>query len=166
MAFVAGQKVRASQLNAQGVIKARARRVTNTGASTGSVVGILRLDDVPVVAGRAYQITAIGGLFPNATDNVRIDATLRYTTNGATPTTASPILVLHGLTTVTNGYVERYNIIHTYVPGVDQTLSLIMCFQSVASGGAAVSSYAAADWPTEIIVTDMGADPGDTGVDI
>lgn len=162
MAFTAGQKVRASELNAQGVLLARGRRTTNSGGSTSAVVPLLRLDDVAVAAGRAYLIEINGGLFPSGADTARADVTLRFTTTGATPTTGSPVLLLDGKQMFTAGFVERYNASIVYVPGSNQLLSLLLCFQSVIYG-ANVSSYGTSSWPTEILITDLGADPGNVG---
>lgn len=163
MAFTAGQKVRASELNATGVLIARGRRTTNSAAGTG-VIGVLRLDDVPVTAGRCYLINARGGMWPTAAGDTRADVTVRFTTTGATPTTASPILALVGRQLFTTGYVEPFDIAQTYTPGSNQLLSLLLCFDSIDSDP--IAAYGAADWPVEILVTDLGADPGNTGVAI
>lgn len=165
MAFVAGQRLRASQLNEQGTLVARAARTSNTASSTSAVVGILRLDDVPVIQGRAYEFRATGGLFPLGAGTSRADMTLRYTTDGSTPLITSPILKLTGRQMFVDGFVEPYDNRIIYVPPLNQTISLLACYQSVVYG-VAVASYGAANWPTEITIVDLGADPGDTGVDI
>lgn len=165
MTFTAGQKLRASELNEQGVLVARASRVTSTGASTGSTVGIVRLDDVPVTAGRAYSVHAHGGLYPTSINGGRVDVTVRYTVDGSTPSVSSSVLALRGVQLFTAQFVEAYDVDIVYVPSVNETLSLLLCFSTVITTDA-TQSYGATSWPTEITVTDLGADPGDTGVDI
>ncbi len=163
MTFTAGQKVRASQLNEQGVIVARARRVINkTGGAT--VFGILRLDDIPILQNRAYEVKMVGAIFP-ASANANADVFMRYTTDGSTPSVSSPTLKQNNVELIRAVFVYAFDTSVIYVPSTDQVLSiLITCLSTV--GGISISGYAAADWPTEITITDLGFDPGDTGVDI
>lgn len=162
MTFTAGQKVRASQLNEQGVIVARARRIVNT-AGSAAAFGILRLDDIPILAGRAYELQATGGIFPNAA-NLHCDMFLRHTTDGSTPGVASPALMQESMELNRNGFVYGYKIRYIHVPPADQTLSLLIT--AIQTVGGSIAAYAAANWPTEITIIDLGGDPGDTGVDI
>lgn len=140
----------------------RARRITNSAVSASTAaVGVLRLDNIAVISGRAITVrTCI--LHPTSTittDTIRIE--IRLSTAG-NATTASGILPgaqafeLFGNTT---------SIETTYIPPANQTLSLLLCVARETGSGNA-SLFGDATRFTEFKVYDDGVDPGDTGVDI
>jgi hypothetical protein len=140
-------------------ILARGRRgADNTGITTEE--GVLRLDDIPILAGRLYRIVGKGSV--NAV-TTRVIANLRYTTDGSTPTTGSTLLEEHVFNAVavtsTGGSwrVEGY-----YVPGSNQTLSVLLS----VSAGSAVTVFGTNEERCELFIEDCGADPGDTGADV
>lgn len=145
---------------------ARARRLTSSSGTT-SEVGVLRLDDIPIKAGRAYRIYT-SQLTPDTdTANDVVTVRIRHTTNGATPTTSSTILPCSNanvrLPDIANG--ESVVISTIYAPAVDETLSLLLCVARTAGSGT-VLIFANGGYGIEIFVEDVGEDPGDTGVDI
>jgi len=147
-------------------ILGRARRTTEGPTSGGSIASTLRLDDIAVAAGRmircAYTIhprSTVGGDL--------IVSELRYTTDGATPTTGSPILP--GSQSYSRGQVtdmaQSVTIETVYAPAGAETLSLLLCITR-ALGTGVVRHGADANATTDIIIEDIGVAVGDTGVDI
>ena len=140
----------------------RARRITSSsGSASSTAVGVLRIDGIAVVSGRAITVRS-GTLHPTSTittDTIRLE--IRVSTAGAA-TTASGILPgaqafeLFGNTSI----IET-----TYVPPANQTLSLLLCVARETGSGTA-SLFADATRFTEFKIYDDGTDPGDTGVDI
>jgi hypothetical protein len=144
----------------EGVI-GRARSTTVRGAATSSTEDdCLRLDDVPAVADYCYEVVLNCHVNSTVTTDV-VRVTIRYTTDGSTPTTASPILPGgRAYDTPSPVHVET-----TYVPAVDETLSLLVCVAR-ETGSGTCSLYADGDRITELKVRNGGEDPGDTGVDL
>lgn len=173
MTFVVG-KLRASELNdllnqnsplPLGVL-ARAQRTTASSGSTGTEVGVLRLDDVPIYAGRLYRIF---------TGNLNIDTSvaddiahcrLRITTDGSTPSTSSTQLgggMRDDMASASAGPIIA--ITHLYAPSADETLSVLLTVNRIAGTGTIVI-YGDATTTIDLAIEDVGLDPGDTGVDI
>lgn len=154
----------------RGVI-ARAIRTTapaNTGATaSATAVRLLSLTAIPVIAGRSYKVTspclamycAGGGAGPTIAQ-----AELKFTTDGSTPTAASPLLVADSLWVDNMGHSAALTLEANYVPTVTGTLGLVLDFYIPILGGATSVGIAASSWqPITIVVTDLGVDPGDTG---
>ncbi len=171
MSVNAGSKARASRYNTDilpGTVIARGRRSTNSSASTSTtLVPVLRLDDIPITAGRLYRISTapLGMDSTVAADTIR--AAITYTTDASTPTISSTILpgglVQTGQASAANG---EYPVINTtYAPAGDETLSLLL---SVARQAGAGSVLLLGDTINiiEVLVEDIGVDPGDTGTDL
>lgn len=167
MVFVAGQVLTAAQLNALPKIVRRARRVTNSTGTT-TEIGVERLDDIPILAGRCYEISTTTLIIDGTSDGGQIAAHIRYTTDGSTPTTASPIIpggntqFRQAANAVTESAAP---ICTTYTPVADETLSLLLTVRNFAGGGT-VAMAADSINIIEMRVKDLGPDPGDTGVDI
>lgn len=159
---LAGQKPTAEQVAVELLkLAQRGRRVSTSSASTGSVVGVLRLDDLQLVAGRAYKITALGHP-DSSTVTDFLEITVRYSTDGSTPTTASSVIPGGQVVVRT---VSRLDLSFPYVPGSDEVLSLLLCV--ARSGGSGnCTLYADATRTTDLMVEDIGPDVGDTGTDI
>ena len=167
MPFLAGQTVTAADLNlATQKVIARGRRVT-TSAGTTTIVGIMRLDDKPVLAGRTYKISAGPIQLDSSVANDHIRGLIKYTTDGSTPTTASATLP----GAVTEGqqdniaFGETRTIETTYTPAADETLSLLLCVQRI-NGTGTVTLVGSADFDFEMKIENAGEDVGDTGTDI
>lgn len=149
-----------------GTIIARGRRTTSDTASA-TEHGVLRLDDIPVQAGRLYEI--VFHCQPNSTVNTdNIGAHVRYTTDGSIPTTSSdfiPDSVNQGeLDNSTSG--GSYHGVALYTPLSDLDLSLLLCVRRVGGTGS-VSLFADNGGQNTVMwVIDRGIDPGDTGTDI
>lgn len=169
MTFVAGQTLTAAALNALPRIIARGRRTSNSSGATvtGVDVGVLRLDDIPVTGGHAYAVWTSNLALDTTVANDDAMAQIRHTTDGSTPTTSSTVLpgahVRDHLVSATNGTIVAINSI--YVPAADETLSLLLCIQRQAGTGT-VTIIGSAEFTIDLVVADLGEDPGDTGVDV
>lgn len=148
---------------------ARARRATASSASTASspATAVLRLDDIPLVAGYAYTIEAAFNADSTvASDILRIE--LRYTTDGSTPTVSSTQLpgAVGDFQTPTNATWRKADSLKTvYAPAGDETLSLLLTIGRIAGTGNC-TLFADGTYLTEIFVYQSGPDPGDTGVSL
>ena len=167
--FEAGQQLTATRLNAlpKGIV-ARGRRTTNSSTTTSTTgIGVLRIDDVPVKAGRLYRIytgplavvSTVAGDIPRAK--------VTFTTDGSTPTASST--TLDG--TQTNGVIDTNSqsnndvISALYAPAGDEILSLLLCvLRGSGTGNASINGTA----PNiiELVIEDIGVDSGDVGVDV
>jgi hypothetical protein len=143
-------------------IIARGKRTTapaaaGTGAnSPANAVKITELD-VPVVAGRIYKVVAPDvGVYSAAAGSVQLQIT--YTTDGSTPLPSSAVLTTNQKETPASSVVVTATIEGTYVAGATGTLKVLLSYYS--SGSQTYNVYAAASWPCEFWVEDMGADPG------
>lgn len=146
---------------------ARGRRVTSSAASTTSAVAILRLDDVPLRAGYYYEIrtNALGVRSTVANDAGR--AFIVYTTDGSTPTTASPELPGSRVeSTVAAANRSEHVTINAQYPAASvETLSILLCVARTAGTGN-VTIVSDATNTIDLSIVSLGEDPGDSGVDL
>lgn len=167
MSFLAGQTLTAAALNlATKKILARGRRTT---ASTGTTteVGVIRLDDIPIVGGRLYEISSSTVTPDTGTNGDMTNVRIRYTTDGSTPSTSSTVLPgaigQVRLDDASNG--EALVVKTFYAPASDETLSLLLTVGR-SSGSGTITLFADGVFETHLVVKDVGVDPGDTGTDI
>lgn len=168
MVFTAGQKLTATQLNAlsEGVI-ARARRTTSsaTSSSDGVDVAVLRVSNVSLVAGRLYSVWTTPLGLDSSSTNDEIAARIRYTTNGTDATTSSTILLGSNIQTrQTDGNVWEHKTIQTALVGTTVTASFLIVVRRIAGAGACkIAVDGSAGDVIDLVIEDIGADPGDTG---
>lgn len=170
--YFAAQKLRAEELAdlvdedsplPLGIL-ARGNRNTSS-TTTTTEQGVLRLDDIPVYAGRTYRVWTSPLFLDTSVANDVIRALVRYTTDGSTPTTSSSVLsfVQARAEDVTDQYAIPFTC--DYSPSADQLLSVLLTVAR-RSGTGNVSIIGATSGPINLVVEDIGMDPGDTGVDI
>jgi hypothetical protein len=146
-------------------VLARGRRTTNTTASTGTETPFLRLDDVPISSGRLIKITAATLMHIVTLDNETSAVILRYTTDGSTPTTASTILTSEQVRQPEADFGLTNMVIGFYAPAGNETLSVLASIKRV-SGTSSHSLLGSATQPIDLIIEDVGADPGNTGTSL
>lgn len=148
-----------------GVI-ARGKRIT---ASTGTTteVGVLRIDGIPLSAGKTYRIATGALLLDTTVNNDTVDVRIRYDTTGSSATTSSTTIPggLCRRRLADNAVAETGQITLTYTPTADETLSAMLTVGRFAGSGTVVI-FADATATTELFVEDYGTDTGDQGVDI
>jgi hypothetical protein len=143
---------------------ARFQRDTPTATTTTALRAFWM--PAPVVAGRSYRIwtNAIAMFSTVAADDISMDIT--YTTNGSTPTTASPLLpggvVQDRMQSLLNGLFLP--ITTRYAPVTSHTLNLALCVRR-KSGTGAVSLFAdvASGYVMTLVVEDIGPAVSSTG---
>lgn len=160
MAFTAGQKVRASELNAaidavDNRIVGRNQRTTD---STGSATIVRVLSVIaPVVAGRTYRVMCDGEVFISGNNAATSQHELRYTTNNTEPTTSSTVLgravVRHDSVTTTPDQVHIEAMFHCVSTG---TFRVAVTSTRVLGAAGNVTWTALATYPMILVVEDMG----------
>ena len=171
MAWLVGEDITAARLNMEsgGYVMARGRRITaSTGTTTTtatSAQGVLRIDDIALLGGELHRVAARGlGLYSSVGGDVAV-ARLTYTADGSTPTAASTVLTQGRVECDSAGLVRSIDVSGLYVPGSAVTFSVLLSIYR-QSGTGTIQAYGASDWPIELVIEDLGDDPGDTGVDI
>jgi hypothetical protein len=145
----------------QGVIK-RGRRTTSTGNVTTTETGVLRVDDIPVYAGRLYKISTSNINVDTSADNDVARAAIRVSTSGAA-TTSSTLIGYVRMTIDNNTQSNVHNVTCFYSPGSDGDLSVLLTLLRQAGSGNIIVFGGASDI-CDLVIEDMGPDPGDTGV--
>jgi hypothetical protein len=163
--MLAGHIPTAQEMTEVPRIIALGRRAANS-TTTTTIVGVLRLDDIPVYAGRCYRIWAKPSIESTvAADTVNV--TMRRSTDGSTPTTAST--VLPGGSTYDRIHSANSNqtrqVATIYEPATDLTLSVLLCVARFAGSGT-VMLYADATEELQLTIEDIGVAVGDTATEI
>jgi hypothetical protein len=139
---------------------------TSNSSTTTTEVGVLRVDDIPITGGHRYEIKTNSITLHSTVAADVIRATLRYTTDGSTPSTSSDQLCDAQIDGISNTTWPPTSIAAgTYVPASDETLSVILTVARKTGSGNA-SLLGDATFPLEILITDLGVDTGDVGTDI
>lgn len=158
MTFVAGEKLRASDLNdaiaaVDQSIVGRNRRTTDSTQSS-SIIRVLSVI-APVVAGRTYRVVCDGQTFSNS-GAATSQHELRYTTDNTEPTTSSPVL---GRTLTrhdsTGGVPDGTHIEAEFVCTTSGILRVAVCTTRVG-GSVAVAWTATSSYPMLLQVIDAG----------
>lgn len=148
-------------------IIARGSRNTDSSTTTG-ITAVLRLDDIPVTGGRVYEIATSPLHLDSTVIDDHIEARITYTTDGTTPTSGSTTLPgarAQGRQSVSASFAEGRTIQTLYVPAADETLSLLLCVRR-DSGSGSVGIFGTSGFLIDMWVTDLGEDPGNSGVSI
>lgn len=139
---------------------------TSSSTATTTEQEVLRLDGVDLKSGKRYEFktNTVQPVSSIANDYVAIK--LRYVTGGATATSSSTALVVSQLRITGASGNETTQAVVTYAPsGGDEELSLILTVARV-SGTGNVSITGASTNPIELMVIDLGPDPGNTGMSL
>lgn len=161
--FAAGQRVRASQLT-QGTVIARAQRLTSGTATTATTPGTAQKLcelDTSLTSGRLYRIAVVDfGIFSTGAADSQIQIT--YTTDGSTPAVTSTILTTGQVVTPSGSIVISGSLSALYSPGSNQTFKALVSYWC-GSGATTVNIFASTAWPFDLVVEDLGTDPGVSG---
>jgi hypothetical protein len=142
---------------------ARGRRESNSTA-TATTAEVLRLDGVPLKAGRHYRVSTSVLLVTSTVLNDVITCRLTHTTDGTTAVAGSTQLAQ--MTADHNVSAGKGSPIITELnPASDQTLSLLLTVGRTAGTGN-VSIEGNAIYPICVWVDDMGPDTGDIGIEL
>lgn len=142
---------------------------TATSATTAATAQpYMRITGIPILANRLYRIAAYNlGVFGSGYG--RAQAGIYITTNNTTPTTSSSVIKQAAMEMSNTGFVESLSMEAHYSPAANQTLGVLLAYWYVdppPAGVITVTGYAAADWPVDLVVEDLGVDPGATGTNL
>lgn len=166
--FTVGDLLTATTLNdATTNVIARARRITaKTGITTES--SYLRLDDIPMTAGRIYEITTSNLTMDSDTVGDVGTARLRgvySASTGTSATTASTQLGESREFQDNATFADLIPLTVYYYPATTGYLSILLtAFR--ASGAGSFQMFASSTDPIDLIVKHIQVDPGDTGVSL
>lgn len=148
----------------RGVLARGKRTTSSTGTTTET--GVLRLPGVSVGAGRLLRVWSSNLILASTVANDSVRAIVRYTTDGSTPTTASTQLGAIQMQVPNTSFPPTQELDLPFpVGGSDLTLAVLLTVAR-QSGTGSVSLLAAAGFDIDLVVEDVGADPGDLGVDL
>lgn len=162
--FAAGQRITAARLNAlpKGII-ARGQRTTSS-SSTTTEVGVLRIDGVPVVAGRSYKVWTSPLAVHSSAANDVVRARIRINAAGTATTSSTQLAITQDIVPNT-AHPPAPGISGRYDPGSSGTLSVLLTVGR-QTGTGNVDILSGAGLEIELVVEDIGLAVGDTGVDI
>lgn len=146
---------------AKGVI-ARGRRTTSTSTITTTETGVIRLDSIPVYAGRGYMLMTNNVNIDTSVANDIATATLRISTSGSATTASTFVNALR--TTIDDATNSNIlNQVGFYYPASDATLSVLLSLVRTAGTGNIIMFSSGAQF-TDLLVVDLGIVPADTAV--
>lgn len=144
-------------------------RTTASPGATTTELGVIRLDNIPVIIGRRYRIWTSPLNMSSTVANDLMNAHIRYN-SVASPGAGSPAITtstqLTGLVegSFSAGGSQRTQGLNvSFAPGATGTLSVLLSV-SRDLGTGTVSINGAPIYPIELVVEDMGVDPGNTGI--
>ncbi len=166
-----GDPVTADQLNdmsnpdtalvSTGII-ARGRRTTATGSVTTTETGVLRIDGIPVYAGRGYSISTSCLNLDTSVNNDIASIIIRMSTAGTATTASTGVTTMR--TTIDDATNSNILPVNGYVyPSASGTMSVLLSIVRVAGTGNIVLFSSGAQF-TDMVVRDEGVMPADTGV--
>lgn len=131
---------------------------------TGTEVGVLRLDNVPMRTGYRYLIMS-SSLRIGCSSGETGKANLRYSTSGSAGTSDTLLTAVEANANTAFTPVQSPALIVSFTPGANVTFSCLITL--LRSGGSSnVTMTGSATQPIELYVLVAGPDPTDTGVDI
>ncbi len=150
-----------------GGLVGRGQRSTSSTTTTTTEVGVLRVDNLALPAGRRYLFVTSPVIFNSTVAADLIVFTLRINTAGTATTSSTRIMDLVESSYSASGPQRSQSLIAPYSPSGAETVSALL---SVArTSGTGTVGILVASSPLHDIrldVFDIGIDPGDTGVDV
>lgn len=161
-AFASGEVITASKLNAviTQFVGYGERTTPSTGSSSATAVGVLRVSNVDLVAGRAYWI----GYSCHPDDATVADVCrteVRYSTAGDAVVGSTLVFKTRVFNPVSAG--PRHFMV-VFFPAVTGTYSFLLC-QARNSGVGSTNLFCDADRATELFIANVGT-VTDTGTDV
>lgn len=158
----ADARISALEVNQQLIVK-RGRRTTSTGNVTTTETGVLRIDNIPVLAGRWYQISTGPLNMDGSVDNDIGKVQIRASQSGAA-TTASTLIGYMRQTIDSAAQSNVVNLNAWYLAPSDGTLSVILTLIRQTGTGNIIIFCSTSGDILDMVVQFAGNDPGDTGV--
>lgn len=138
-------------------------RTTNSSTTT-TEVGVLRLDNIPLFAGRFIRVSTGSSLIFNSTvANDLIEARLYLSVTGVAVVGGTQFSALSIQSRTAGGAQYTDGVSGFIVSSARQTLSVLLSVARTAGTGT-VGIVASNTYPTWLVVEDLGVNPGNTGV--
>lgn len=131
---------------------------------SGTEVGVIRLDAVPLITGRRYLFMT-SSLELQTVSGETGKASFRINTAGTATTSSTLVVGATGNANTAFSPTQGPVVCASYNPAASGNVSLLLTLTRTGGSGNVVLN-ASATQPIEIYVFDCGADPGDTGIDI
>lgn len=147
-------------------VVARHRRTSSSGATTATTAAtadtLIQLDSVSLLVGRLYSVRCPNiGMFTGLAAVGQIQIT--YTSNGSPPLVTSTQLAETQVETPAGGVVVHVGLESFLSVPASATYRFLVSYWG---NGEAVAVFGSAAWPLELMVEDLGTDPGSTGIDV
>lgn len=162
-----GQKMRASDLALVfAPIVGFGERVSNGTTTTTVEKTFLRVDDISITAGQAYDIFTTPLIFESSVAADEIQVVLRISTAGAATTSSTQLTLLAQASKTASLAQHTQGLAITYNALVTSTTASILLSYVRAAGTGNVRVNASADIPAQITMKWIGTSKADTGVDL
>lgn len=152
-----------------GLVIARGRRTTlstATSATTSTTAqSVLRVSSVSLTSGRLYRVGIIDFGIAGSVAAAMASFQLTYTTNNTNATVSSSILTLGSMNCAAATQFYSGIISAVYAPSSSITFSVLFSIWR-NQGTGTIQTYGDATWPLDLLIEDIGVDPGDTGTSL
>lgn len=165
--FQSNQRFLASSANdLPGRIGARAQRETDSTATAGTEIGVLRLDGYPITNGYIYEICIGPLLLASSVANDTVLVPIRVSTSGNATTSSTRIQGIVDTVLNAASAIQRTKMASVIYPAtVTGMLSVLMSIQRIGGTGN-VYIEASNVSPIQMWIRNGGIDPGDTGTEL
>jgi hypothetical protein len=165
--MAAGDVILASDFR-QGVI-AQATRTTSTAATVTTEVGVLRMDNIQIYNGLAYEISVSPLALKGSVVGDIIESRIRVNTAGTATTSSTQITVLSRTYADAAASPDKASSSIWYYPTADSsTFSVLLTLSRNTAGGAStgVQMLGSSTDPIQLVVKCVGTAPADSGVSL
>jgi hypothetical protein len=144
-------------------IVARGQRTSNSTGSTGTEVGVLRLDGVAVLASRIYTIYTSPLIINSTVANDVMEVFVRYSTTDSATTASTKVSSIAMSARSAGGVQYVIPFICDLPIAAAGSISVLLSINRTVGTGT-VSITSSASYPIDLVVMDGGPDPGNTGI--
>jgi hypothetical protein len=160
----AGDPIYASHVNELHLHRRGIRTTDSSTTSAGTELGVMRLDDLDLKAGKAYKVYT-GNLRPDISVTTdRVKANLRYSSAGSATNSSTEIGRWESIATSLDlNSVPR--VLGMIYPSSDEPTASVRLSIIRVSGTGVIFLEADPNHGIQLFVECLGDDPGDTGID-
>lgn len=168
--YAVGQRLTAEMVqeisDRAGAVVGRGSRTTNSSATSGTTeLGVLRIDNLTLLAGQAYEVRT-GNLRADLTVTTdRAVARIRHSSSGAATTSSDSFAVVE-MATNPGDLNSLPPLMGWLFPTVDETDASVILTIARPTGTGTITLIADAGQGIQMFVIQRGTDPGDSGVDL
>ncbi len=142
----------------------RHQRTTSSSTTTTTEIGVIRLDNLTLPAGRRFLFNVSPLIFNSTVAADLISVRLRASTSGAATTASTALADLVDTANTASGSQKTSGLVVPYSPSGAETLSVILTLQRTGgSGTVGLLVPASPTYDIRLDAYDIGVDPGSTG---